>query len=58
MNTTIYTDNNNQSAIQFAMLKPALLLFIILSMILGVLYPLGMTAVSQLMMPMQANGSL
>ena len=29
MNTTIYTDNNNQSAIQFAMLKPALLLFII-----------------------------
>ena len=58
MNTTIYTDNNNQSAIQFAMLKPALLLFIILSMILGVLYPLGMTAVSQLMMPTQANGSL
>lgn len=58
MNTTIYTDNNNQSTMQFAMLKPALLLFIILSMILGVLYPLGMTAVSQLMMPTQANGSL
>ena len=41
MNTTIYTDNNNQSTMQFAMLKPALLLFIILSMILGVLYPLS-----------------
>nr|WP_258554402.1 potassium-transporting ATPase subunit KdpC [Oligella urethralis] len=40
------------------MLKPALLLFVVLSIILGIVYPLAMTALSQTLMPSQANGSL
>ena len=61
MNTTPYSQQTVKtapSAIQFAMVKPALLLFVLLSLILGLLYPLGITAVSQMVMPAQANGSL
>ena len=61
MNTTPYsqqTAKTTPSAIQFAMAKPALLLFVLLGLILGLLYPLGITAVSQMVMPAQANGSL
>ncbi|MDE3198209.1 MAG: potassium-transporting ATPase subunit KdpC [Acidobacteriota bacterium] len=39
-------------------LKPAILLTIVLTVLTGVLYPLGVTAVAQGMFPHQANGSL
>lgn len=61
MHTTPYSQQTLKtapSAIQFAMVKPALLLFVLLGLILGLLYPLGITAVSQMVMPAQANGSL
>ena len=39
-------------------LRPALLLFLVLTLVTGVLYPAVVTAVAQALMPMQANGSL
>lgn len=39
-------------------LRPALILFVILTIITGVIYPLVTTAVGQWWMPTQANGSL
>lgn len=53
----------NQSAVVYqtntlAMLRPALSLFILLTIILGLIYPLAVTAVAKLSMPHQANGSL
>ncbi|HUK38816.1 MAG TPA: potassium-transporting ATPase subunit KdpC, partial [Methanomicrobiales archaeon] len=39
-------------------LKPALLIFILLTLLTGVLYPLVVTVISQLAFPAQANGSL
>lgn len=38
--------------------KPALLLFVLLSLITGLLYPLAVTAISRLVFPEQAAGSL
>lgn len=60
MNTRNYSSDSTaaSSVTQFAMLKPALLLFVVLSIILGIVYPLAMTALSQTLMPSQANGSL
>jgi len=48
----------NNAAAHMPMLKPAILLFILLSIILGLCYPLLMTGVGQVAMPNQANGSL
>lgn len=48
----------NNVATHMPMLKPAILLFIVLSIILGLGYPLLMTGVAQVTMPNQANGSL
>ena len=45
-------------ATHMPMLKPAILLFILLSIILGLCYPLMMTAIGQATMPNQVNGSL
>lgn len=46
------------AATHMPMLKPAILLFILLGIILGLCYPLLMTGVGQVTMPNQANGSL
>jgi potassium-transporting ATPase KdpC subunit len=42
----------------FAILRPALMVFIALSLLVGVIYPLLVTGVAQLIFPGQANGSL
>ncbi len=42
----------------FAILRPALMVFIALSLLVGVIYPLCVTGVAQLVFPGQANGSL
>jgi K+-transporting ATPase ATPase C chain len=42
----------------FAILRPALMVFLTLSILTGVLYPLIVTGVAQLIFPVQANGSL
>lgn len=55
------TDTSNaldNAAAHMPMLKPAILLFILLSIILGLCYPLLMTGVGQVAIPNQANGSL
>ena len=73
MHTHSYPDTNTKPSVQDAtdssnalddaathmpMLKPAILLFILLGIILGLCYPLLMTGVGQVTMPNQANGSL
>jgi potassium-transporting ATPase KdpC subunit len=40
------------------LLRPALLLFALLSLVTGVLYPLAVTGAAQLLFPAEANGSL
>jgi K+-transporting ATPase ATPase C chain len=39
-------------------IKPALLLFVFMTLLTGVLYPLAVTGIAQLVFPKQANGSL
>jgi potassium-transporting ATPase KdpC subunit len=39
-------------------IKPAIILFALLTLITGVIYPLVVTAIAQLLFPFQANGSL
>ena len=73
MHTHSHPDTNTKPSVQDAkdssntlddaatympMLKPAVLLFILLGIILGLCYPLLMTGVGQVTMPNQANGSL
>lgn len=41
-----------------AVVRPALVLFVVLSLITGLLYPLTMTGLAQTLFPVQANGSL
>ena len=43
---------------QGSLLRPALTLFVVLSLITGLLYPLAVTGVAQTAFPHQANGSL
>lgn len=40
------------------MLRPAITLFLLLTLVTGVAYPLAVTALAQLLFPAQANGSL
>jgi potassium-transporting ATPase KdpC subunit len=42
----------------FAILRPALMVFLTLSILTGVLYPILVTGLAQLIFPVQANGSL
>jgi K+-transporting ATPase ATPase C chain len=41
-----------------ALFRPALVLFALLSVLTGLVYPLAMTGIAQLVFPAQANGSL
>lgn len=41
-----------------ALIRPALMLFMLLSVLTGVVYPLMVTGLSQLLFPQQANGSI
>jgi K+-transporting ATPase ATPase C chain len=41
-----------------SLLRPALLLFVVLTLITGVVYPLAVTGLAQLLFPERANGSL
>lgn len=54
----ILIPRDNLPASQGSLLRPALTLFAVLSLITGLLYPLAVTGVAQTAFPHQANGSL
>ncbi|MDA8522958.1 potassium-transporting ATPase subunit KdpC [Acidovorax sp. NCPPB 4044] len=51
-------DGGAPAAVRGPLLRPALSLFVILSLVTGVLYPLAVTGVAQAAFPQQAAGSL
>lgn len=57
MNTKLQsasTDTDKEGSV----LRPALVLFVVLTLVTGLLYPLLVTGVAQTVFPLQANGSL
>jgi K+-transporting ATPase ATPase C chain len=52
------TPNTAPAPTAEGLLRPAIVLFVLLSAITGLLYPLAVTGVAQLAMPAAANGSL
>ena len=49
---------NSLKRLAFQALRPAIVLFVLLSMITGIVYPLVTTGIGQWLLPEQANGSL
>lgn len=58
MATTTYHPAAALNLPRAAVLRPALTLLLFLTLLLGLLYPLAVTGLAQLLLPAQANGSL
>lgn len=58
MTTTTAPASRTDTASAEGLLRPALVLFVVLSLVTGLAYPLLVTGAAQLVFPKQANGSL
>lgn len=58
MTTTLSTPATSAATTEVPLWRPALTLFVVLSLVTGLAYPLVVTGVAQSIFPSQANGSL
>jgi potassium-transporting ATPase KdpC subunit len=58
MSSSNIAANGVGAGTEAGLLRPALTLFVLLSLITGLIYPLAVTAIAQLAFPVSANGSL